>query len=282
MGTDTPLAVLSDQPPLLYNYFKQLFAQVTNPPLDAIREELVTSLITTIGPEADLFDETERALPPAAARAADPDQHRTGEDQGSCDADTASQSSTLSHRCFRGRRRRRGACARRWTMLLRSGCEGDRRRLPHPDPLRPRRQCTTMAAIPALLAMLRRAPSPDPRRSARTAAWSSSPASRARCTTSRCCWLTARRDQPVPGVRDAGRNARARADLRAAARSSRSRRTTSRRSTRACSRSCPRWASRRCTAIAGPRSSRRSASTRRSSTSTSPGRHRASRASGWM
>ena len=45
MGTDTPLACLSDQPQLLYNYFKQLFAQVTNPPLDAIREELVTSLI---------------------------------------------------------------------------------------------------------------------------------------------------------------------------------------------------------------------------------------------
>ena len=43
MGTDTPLAVLSDKSPLLYNYFKQLFAQVTNPPIDPIREELVTS-----------------------------------------------------------------------------------------------------------------------------------------------------------------------------------------------------------------------------------------------
>ena len=43
MGTDTPIAVLSDRPRLLYDYFKQLFAQVTNPPLDAIREELVTS-----------------------------------------------------------------------------------------------------------------------------------------------------------------------------------------------------------------------------------------------
>ena len=42
MGTDTPLAVLSDRPRLLYDYFKQLFAQVTNPPLDAIREELIT------------------------------------------------------------------------------------------------------------------------------------------------------------------------------------------------------------------------------------------------
>ena len=52
MGTDTALAVLSDRPRLLYDYFKQLFAQVTNPPLDAIREELVTSMESTIGPGA--------------------------------------------------------------------------------------------------------------------------------------------------------------------------------------------------------------------------------------
>ncbi|HZZ72962.1 MAG TPA: glutamate synthase large subunit [Pirellulales bacterium] len=58
MGDDTPLAVLSDRPQLLYNYFKQLFAQVTNPPLDAIREEIITSMITTIGSEGNLLDET--------------------------------------------------------------------------------------------------------------------------------------------------------------------------------------------------------------------------------
>ncbi|MGH9172691.1 MAG: glutamate synthase large subunit, partial [Acidimicrobiales bacterium] len=56
MGTDTPLAVLSDRPRLLYDYFAQLFAQVTNPPLDAIREELVTSLAGTLGPEGNLLD----------------------------------------------------------------------------------------------------------------------------------------------------------------------------------------------------------------------------------
>ncbi|MCU4184580.1 glutamate synthase large subunit [Acidiferrimicrobium sp. IK] len=56
MGTDTPLAVLSDRSRLLYDYFQQLFAQVTNPPLDAIREELVTSLSGTIGPEGNLLD----------------------------------------------------------------------------------------------------------------------------------------------------------------------------------------------------------------------------------
>ena len=52
MGTDTPVAVLSQRPRLLFDYFSQLFAQVTNPPLDAIREELVTSLASTIGPDA--------------------------------------------------------------------------------------------------------------------------------------------------------------------------------------------------------------------------------------
>src|SRR5262249_46012405 len=55
MGTDTPLAVLSDRHPLLFNYFKQLFAQGTNPPLDAIREELVTSMSTALGPEKNLL-----------------------------------------------------------------------------------------------------------------------------------------------------------------------------------------------------------------------------------
>src|SRR5688572_30620250 len=55
MGTDTALAVLSDRPRMLYDYFKQLFAQVTNPPLDAIREELVTSMESTVGPERNLL-----------------------------------------------------------------------------------------------------------------------------------------------------------------------------------------------------------------------------------
>src|SRR5436853_1011131 len=55
MGTDTPLAVLSERQPPLFNYFKQLFAQVTNPPLDAIREELVTSMSTALGPEKNLL-----------------------------------------------------------------------------------------------------------------------------------------------------------------------------------------------------------------------------------
>jgi glutamate synthase (NADPH/NADH) large chain len=58
MGTDTAIAVLSQRSRLLYDYFTQLFAQVTNPPLDAIREELVTSLMSTLGPEANLLEPT--------------------------------------------------------------------------------------------------------------------------------------------------------------------------------------------------------------------------------
>lgn len=56
MGTDIPLAVLSNKSKLLYDYFKQLFAQVTNPPIDCIREEIVTSSVTTIGLERNLLD----------------------------------------------------------------------------------------------------------------------------------------------------------------------------------------------------------------------------------
>ena len=60
MGIDTPLAVLSERPQLLYSYFKQLFAQVTNPPIDPIREELVMSLVDYIGRDGNLLDETAR------------------------------------------------------------------------------------------------------------------------------------------------------------------------------------------------------------------------------
>ncbi len=58
MGTDTPIAVLSQRPRLLYDYFVEMFAQVTNPPLDAIREEIVTSLRRVMGPEQNLLEPT--------------------------------------------------------------------------------------------------------------------------------------------------------------------------------------------------------------------------------
>ena len=80
MGTDTPLAVLSERPKLLFNYFKQLFAQVTNPPIDPLREGLVMSLMSFTGKQRNLLDETPRALPATEAAAPDPDQrgHASG------------------------------------------------------------------------------------------------------------------------------------------------------------------------------------------------------------
>ena len=56
MGNDAPIAILSERPQLLYNYFKQLFAQVTNPPLDGIREELITDISLTLGSDSNIFD----------------------------------------------------------------------------------------------------------------------------------------------------------------------------------------------------------------------------------
>jgi glutamate synthase (NADPH/NADH) large chain len=60
MGSDTPIAVLSERPQLLYNYFKQLFAQVTNPPLDGIREEMITDISLTLGRDYNLFEIDEK------------------------------------------------------------------------------------------------------------------------------------------------------------------------------------------------------------------------------
>ena len=60
MGSDTPIAILSERPQLIYNYFKQLFAQVTNPPLDGIREELVTDISLTLGADHNIFDINEK------------------------------------------------------------------------------------------------------------------------------------------------------------------------------------------------------------------------------
>jgi glutamate synthase (NADPH/NADH) large chain len=56
MGTDTPISAMSDKSKLLYTYFKQNFAQVTNPPIDPIREELVMSLVSFIGPRPNILD----------------------------------------------------------------------------------------------------------------------------------------------------------------------------------------------------------------------------------
>ena len=112
MGTDTPLAVLSSKPKLLYNYFKQNFAQVTNPPIDSIREALVMSLVSMIGPRPNLLGHHAGIALPAGGGAADPDQCRSGE--GARDLLAGGRCVPHAHdRChLAGRRRRRGHGAR--------------------------------------------------------------------------------------------------------------------------------------------------------------------------
>ena len=162
MGTDTPLACLSDKPQLLYNYFKQLFAQVTNPPLDAIREELVTSLYTYLGREGNLLDETPKALPPDQAEAADPEQRRSGEAARSrrpaiC-ARSRCRCCSTSPKAKRDWRRRSTSCATRAAKAVKDGASililsdrgVDRGQRADPEPARDRG----------------RASSPDPRRHA--------------------------------------------------------------------------------------------------------------------
>ena len=79
MGTDTPIAVLSARPRMLFDYFQQLFAQVTNPPLDAIREEVVTSLQSHRRPGGRRAQPDRRVVSPDRVAAADPAQPRTGQ-----------------------------------------------------------------------------------------------------------------------------------------------------------------------------------------------------------
>ena len=79
MGNDAALAVLSDQQPPLFNYFKQLFAQVTNPPIDPIREAIVMSVGTGVGSERNLLSRDARARAPALDADADPVRPRAAE-----------------------------------------------------------------------------------------------------------------------------------------------------------------------------------------------------------
>ena len=122
MGNDTPLAVLSDQPQLLYNYFKQLFAQVTNPPIDCIREEIIMSMETTIGPERNLLEPTPRVVP---ARSSCKSPILTNEELDKLRSSTAPRpagfKSVTLPILFTRRRRGRGPGAGASTELCRAG-----------------------------------------------------------------------------------------------------------------------------------------------------------------
>ena len=185
MGTDTPIAALSDKPRLLFDYFAQLFAQVTNPPLDAIREELVTSLAGTIGPEANLLEPT----PASCRQIVLPFPVIANDDLAKIrhinrDGDMPGFITHVSPRPVRRRGRRRGAWRARLDEICAEVVRGDRRRRPRHRALRP-------ALAPPSSRRSRRCCSPAPstttwsaRRPAPRSACSSRPATSARSTTS--------------------------------------------------------------------------------------------------
>ena len=185
MGNDTPLAVLSDKPQLLYNYFKQLFAQVTNPPIDAIREEIVIGPETFMGSEGDLVHPT-----PEAAR-------QIKLSSPFIDNDELERLRHISRPGFKSvtipiiYKDPQGPGAAPALDAgdgrgLRPGRQGLRRGRQHPHPLGPRRQ-QGHGPDPGPPRGLGPPPPPDPQRDphARCAS-SSSRASPARSTTSRC------------------------------------------------------------------------------------------------
>ena len=139
MGTDTPLAVLSDRAQPLFNYFKQLFAQVTNPPLDAIREELVTSVFTGAGGEGNLLDPEARVVPADRARHRRSSTTTSWRGSSSSTAGAGSSRSTAAD-ALPGRRRRRRDWSARSTSLFDQAVRGDRARGQPDRPLRPRRR----------------------------------------------------------------------------------------------------------------------------------------------
>ena len=269
MGTDTPIAVLSERPRLLFDYFTQLFAQVTNPPLDAIREELITSLGGTVGPEHNLLDPGPASCRQLGAALSDPGKRRSGQA-------SLHQRGRRLPRLQALRRRRVVPGGRGWGRAA-SGARrhpqphqrGDRRRRQGHHSLRPAFE-RRAGADPVAAADRLGPPSPgageDPhpgragRRDRRGPRGPShGPAAR----------LRRRRHQSLSGVRvDRGPHRPGAAHRRHQA--ARRCATSSRPAARACSRSCPRWGSRRWRPTPAPRSSRPSVCPRSWSTSTSP------------
>ena len=169
MGTDTPLAVLSERPRLLYDYFKQLFAQVTNPPLDAIREELVTSMESTIGPERNLLEPEPESCRQIEIKYPIIDNDELAKLRHTTVPGFRSVTLPMLYASAEG-----GAgLERALDALQAAGARSGGRRPHHPDPVRPRRQPRARAdSEPAR--DRRRAPSPGARRDCAPAArWSS-------------------------------------------------------------------------------------------------------------
>jgi glutamate synthase (ferredoxin) len=144
MGTDTSLAALSDRPRLLYDYFKQMFAQVTNPPLDAIREELVTSMESTIGPEGNLLEPRPESCRQIAVKYPIIDNEQLGRLRHVYDPgfravrlpmlfDASQGGKGLEHALGELKRRASDAVDAGYTILILSDRDADRMRAPIPS-----------------------------------------------------------------------------------------------------------------------------------------------------
>ena len=125
MGNDSSLACLSDKPRLIYDYFRQLFAQVTNPAIDSIREEVIMSLECYIGPEANLLETTAKKRSSAAPAPPSPQQRGIGGDQ----THRLPRVESSHHRHDLGSKRGRGGPYQGDRPNLCRGGEGDRRRI---------------------------------------------------------------------------------------------------------------------------------------------------------
>ena len=152
MGNDTPLAVLSDKPQLLYNYFKQLFAQVTNPPVDCIREELIMSIETTIGPEGNLLEPTPERARQIELKSPDPHQRGTGEAQAARRHDGRRLQVGHAADALPRRARARAGLEQALDELCRQASAGHRRWATTSSSSPTAASTQDMAPIPALLA----------------------------------------------------------------------------------------------------------------------------------
>ena len=234
MGNDTPISALSDQPKLLFTYFKQNFAQVTNPPIDPIREELVMSLVSIIGPRPNLFD-LEGTLEAQAAGSAPADPHQRGPGEDPLDLRDERRSFQVAdarhHLSGRAWRRRHGLGARR---IVRARRGGGAQRLQHHHPVRPQGR-RRPHPDPGAARLRGRAPPPDPQGPAHLGRPGAGDGRTARGASFRLPRRLRRRgDQPLSRLRDADRDARTTCRRSSTTRKSSS--ATSRRSTRACSR----------------------------------------------
>ena len=277
MGTDTPLAVLSNRPQLLYNYFKQLFAQVTNPPVDAIREEIIMAVDTAIGPEGNLLEPTPESarqikLPTPVLRNEELEKLRNLDGGAGSHGfktvtlkalyDVAQGGTGLAVGVETLRAAASQAIADGCNIIILSDRGHDRERAPIP----------ALLAIAAVQHHLLREGS-------RTRVGLVVESGEPREVHHFALLLGYGASAINPYLAFESLDDLCRQGLLARRELRRRSRNTSRRSARGSSRSARRWGSRPSRAITARRCSRRSASTRRSSTSTSPGRRRASAAS---